>query len=282
MIEVLKPGLQSSLQDGGRYGYRSYGVPWSGPMDNYSAGFARELVHNDASTTLLEFYQKGPKLKFDKATIIAVTGFNFELLIDGESHPLFIANQVKKGQVVEIKSKAATNFGYLAIAGGIDAEQRLGSSSYCMGITDQLRLQKGQELKFYDSDLSLSKLNARLKPDPDLFSTTSLKVMKGPEFELLPPEQQKILMEQRHKLSRSISRMGYRFRANSKLGLEGILTGPVQAGTVQLTPSGELIVLMRDAQTTGGYSRVLQLLPEEISVLAQQLPGTALTFTLFE
>ena len=282
MIKVLSPGLQSSLQDGGRYGYRSFGVPWSGAMDSFSAGLARELVQNDENATLLEFYQKGPKLKFEKPAIISVTGMHFRLLINDKPRPLFTAQVVRKGQTVEIESTAACNFGYLAICGGIDAEQRLGSSSYCPGITDQSRLKKGQELKFHDSELNISKLNARIKPNTQLFQTDTIKVMPGPEYELLSEAQRDILWNRSHKLSRSINRMGYRFRANAKLGLEGILTGPVQAGTLQLTPAGELIVLMRDAQTTGGYSRVLQLLPDDISILAQQLPGTAMKFELFE
>ena len=282
MIKVLSPGLQSSLQDGGRYGYRSFGVPWSGPMDSFSAGLARELVQNDENATILEFYQKGPKLKFQKSAIISVTGMHFQLLINDKPKPLFTAQMVRKGQTVEIKSTAACNFGYLAVSGGIDAEQRLGSSSYCPGITDQQRLKKDQELRFFDSDLNLSKLNARIKPNAEIFQTDTIHVMPGPEYELLSEAQREILRNKSHKLSRSISRMGYRFRANAKLGLDGILTGPVQAGTLQLTPAGELIVLMRDAQTTGGYSRVLQLLPDDISILAQQLPGTALKFKLFE
>ena len=142
MIKVLSPGLQSSLQDGGRYGYRSFGVPWSGPMDSFSAGLARELVQNDENATLLEFYQKGPKLKFQKPAIISVTGMHFQLLINDKPKPLFTAQMVRKGQTVEIKSTAACNFGYLAVSGGIDAEQRLGSSSYCPGIIDLLMKRK--------------------------------------------------------------------------------------------------------------------------------------------
>ena len=251
-------------------------------MDSFSAGLARELVQNDENATILEFYQKGPKLKFQKSAIISVTGMHFQLLINDKPKPLFTAQMVRKGQTVEIKSTAACNFGYLAVSGGIDAEQRLGSSSYCPGITDQQRLKKDQELRFFDSDLNLSKLNARIKPNAEIFQTDTIHVMPGPEYELLSEAQREILRNKSHKLSRSISRMGYRFRANAKLGLDGILTGPVQAGTLQLTPAGELIVLMRDAQTTGGYSRVLQLLPDDISILAQQLPGTALKFKLFE
>lgn len=282
MIKVINPGVQSSLQDAGRFGYRSFGVPWSGPMDNFNAGLARELVQNAPESTVLEFYQQGPKFKFEEEGIIAVTGLHFELLIGNKPKPLFTAQQVKKGQTVTIKSTAASNFGYLAIAGGIKAEQRLGSSCFCPGITDQLRLKKGQLLEVFESDLSLDKLHARIKPSYEMYQTSAIKVMKGPEYELLSEDQLDSLWKDHHKLSRSINRMGFRFEPNSKLSLDGILTGPVQAGTVQLTPSGELIVLMRDAQTTGGYARVLQLLPEEISILSQQLPGSKLNFELFE
>lgn len=251
-------------------------------MDGISAGLAKELVNNSPQATVLEFYQTGPKLKFDWPAFIAVTGFNFKLVVDGSELPLYTVHRMQKAQTLEIKSVAATNFGYLSVGGGFDSESRLGSSSYCVGITDKHRLQKGQVLKFHQTDLKDSALNARIRPNDELFKITALKVTKGPEFELLSARQQELFLNQPYELSRNISRMGFRFKSNDKASLRGILTGPVQAGTIQLTPGGELIALMRDSQTTGGYARIFQLLPREISLLSQQIPGTKLQFKLFE
>lgn len=280
MITVIHPGLLSSLQDAGRFGYRSFGVPWSGPMDSFSAGLAKELVQNTPEDAVLEFYQRGPSLQFDADAVIAVTGQNFELVIDGESKSLFRAHKVKSGQLLSINSLAATNFGYLAIAGGFDSERVLGSRSYCQGITTQIRLERGDKLKFNEYHTIEVPSLARLKSIAHIFHTEHIEVTAGPEYDKLSPEQKEILWNSSHKLSRNINRMGYRFNPTPGLHSNGILTGPVQAGTVQLTPGGELIVLMRDAQTTGGYARILQLMPDAISVLAQQVPGTTLQFRL--
>ncbi|WP_435579148.1 biotin-dependent carboxyltransferase family protein [Gilvibacter sp.] len=278
MIEVLQAGFQTSLQDSGRFGYRSFGVPWSGPMDNYNAGFARELVRNDPNATLIEFYQRGPELLFAKEAIVAVTGLHFSLKINGESKELYKAHRIKFGERLEIITKAASNFGYIAIAGGFKSELVLGSASYYPGITERSRLEKGQQLQFHEKDLPQKPALSRLRSLETLFDTSEIPVLLGPEYEKLSEQQRELLWNTSHELGRNISRMGYRFKSIPNLKLPGILTGPVQAGTVQLTPGGELIVLMRDAQTTGGYARILQLLPEAISILSQQLPGTRLKF----
>ena len=280
MITVIHPGLLSSLQDAGRFGYRSFGVPWSGPMDSFSAGLAKELVQNTPEDAVLEFYQRGPSLQFEADAVIAVTGQNFELVIDGESKSLFRAHKVKSGQELSINSLAATNFGYLAIAGGFDSELVLGSRSYCQGITKSIRLERGDKLNFNENYTIEVPSLARVKSIAHIFQTEHIEVTQGPEYDRLSPEQKEILWNSSHKLSRNINRMGYRFKPTPGLHSDGILTGPVQAGTVQLTPGGELIVLMRDAQTTGGYARILQLMPDAISVLAQQIPGTTLQFRL--
>ncbi|MDC7998107.1 biotin-dependent carboxyltransferase family protein [Gilvibacter sediminis] len=278
MIEVQHAGFQSSLQDAGRFGYRSFGVPWSGPMDHYNAGLARELVRNPHDATILEFYQKGPELLFSKEAIIAVTGLHFELRINGESKELYQAHYINPGDRLQVSTATASNFGYIAIMGGFDTETVLGSTCYYPGITQRSRIEKGQQLYFHQQDLPQVASRSRLRSLEEMFKVTELPILLGPEFELLSKEQQELLWNSSHTLGRNNSRMGYRFDPIQGLQLAGILTGPVQAGTVQLTPGGELIVLMRDAQTTGGYARILQLLPETISILAQQLPGTKLKF----
>lgn len=280
MIKVIHPGVYSTLQDSGRYGYRSYGVPLSGPMDAIQASLARDLVGGAKNQTVLEFYQRGPTLAFHQDAYVAVTGWSPSFKIGtktSSSHRLLL---VAKGQRLQLSNSGEGLYGYLAVQGGFNSELILGSSSYFSGITKQERLKKNQVLKV-NSAASLAHSNAHLRVvKQDLLSNNELIAYKGAEFELLDAKAQEILQNTTFTLAKECNRMGYRFAGETALGLDGILTGPVEPGTVQVTPSGELIVMMRDAQTTGGYARILQLDPISISHLAQHKPGDKLRFSI--
>ena len=112
------------------------------------------------------------------------------------------------------------------------------------------------------------------------YETTEIDVFKGPEFHLLSKNQQEFLINSQFTISKDNNRMAYQLSEILENNLESIITSLVLPGTVQLTPSGKLIILMRDCQTTGGYPRVLQLKESAISVLAQKLTGNPINFRL--
>lgn len=278
MIKILSAGTYSSLQDAGRFGYRSYGVPISGAMDHLSAGLARELVGGDATEALLEFYQQGPILRFNKKAHIAIVGLNLKPMLNNKPIPTHRLITVPKSQELHLGSTGDGLFGYLAIQGGFKAPVVLGSKSYYKGISPQYRLQKGAVLDFTATQAKPA-AKSHLKVSM-YFNDNFLEAYPGPEFDELSDKAKEILTNQTFTLGRACNRMGYRFEGHKNLGLPGILTGPVQPGTVQLTPGGELIAMMRDAQTTGGYSRVLQLSEHAIAKLAQQKPGAPMRFSI--
>ena len=279
MIEVLNPGLYTTLQDGGRYGFRSVGVPLSGFMDRASAQFANCLVGNDPNECLIEFVGIPPKLRFKKATQIAVTGSDQLITVNGVLRDRGEVINIAKGDVLSFSSLKAGWRGYIAFKNGIDSEVSLNSQSQYKGVTERLKVEKGDMLTLKSKKVNLQHLESH-KFKLNFFSSKDVDVYKGPEFELLSQEVKKQLLNLSFRISPSSNRMASLFDQKINGDILEIITAPVQPGTVQLTPAGKLIILMRDAQTSGGYSRVFQCSERAISLLSQKRPKEQIVFKL--
>ena len=279
MIEVLNPGLYTTLQDGGRYGFRSIGVPLSGFMDRASAQFANCLVGNDPNECLIEFVGIPPKLRFKKSTQIAVTGSDQLITVNGVLRDRGEVINIAKGDVLSFSSIKAGWRGYIAFKNGIDSEVSLNSQSQYKGVTERLKVEKGDMLTLKSKKVNLQHLESH-KFKLNFFSSKDVDVYKGPEFELLSQEVKKQLLNLSFTISPSSNRMASLFDEKINGDILEIITAPVQPGTVQLTPAGKLIILMRDAQTSGGYSRVFQCSERAISLLSQKRPKEQIVFKL--
>lgn len=265
-IEVLAAGLQSGLYNRGLTGYRSMGVPLSGAMDRNSARRANLLVGNHRDAVVLEFMLSGPVLHFTADAIIAVTGARFDPICDGVSQPMDRLLKVSAGSLLKLGRALEGCRGYLAIAGGFDVALLPGRQS---NLSRGMLLKSGGQFQEEESDLDLL---------PTPLMSSHIEAFPGPEFELLPAENSEEVFNADLTLGGASNRMACMLDHDLNVELPGIVTGPVQPGTVQLTPSGQLIALMRDAQTTGGYARVLQLSEHGINCLAQLRPGSQFRF----
>lgn len=278
MIEILRPGQYSTIQDLGRLGYRSVGVPVSGPMDSASALQANCLLGNEPNDALIEMAYVGASFLFQKPAIIAFSGADCEVKLNNEIVESQSVLCISAGSTLSFGALKLGNFLYLAIAGGFKSEKVLGSASYFQSITEHARISKGMILSFDESSQK-----RKVKQSEKLTSikaSSYLEVEKGPEFHLLSDEKIRLLTEMEFTISTQSNRMG--FRLNEQIGseLDEIISSPVQPGTVQLTQGGQLIVLMRDAQTIGGYPRILQLTEESINQLAQCNRSSRMMFRL--
>ncbi|WP_333474133.1 biotin-dependent carboxyltransferase family protein [Zunongwangia sp. HRR-M8] len=281
-MKVLQPGLFSSIQDYGRFGNMKYGVPASGVMDRYAARTANLMLRNDANDAVLEVTMMGPKLEFTAATKIVISGAFLS--------PKLNANELENNTVIEISNGDILSFGrrisgcraYVAISGGFATEEILGSKSWYEGISDHQKLQKGMEIPFTEDALSKIETFAALKFDDKYLRSSKIEVYKGPEFDFLSEEKKSQLEASEFSIDQNNSRMAIQLQEELSNELDPIITGPVIPGTVQLTPSGKLIVLMRDCQTTGGYPRVLQLTSEGIRTIAQKLTNEKIKFLIQE
>ena len=261
MIKVLHSGIYLSVQDLGRIGVAKKGIPQGGVLDSYAAKMANALLKNNVSDAVIEItFGLG---KFEFATSIAMNAIV----------------EVKKGDVLLFGKR---NYGvrvYLAVKGGIQSEVVLKSRSFFQGLTPKIRLKKGDILNINKTIGLIENKHARIKINHDRFSLEDIRCYKGPEYDQLNQVQKRGL-KNTFSISEDNNRVGYRLKEIVENNLTPILTSAVLPGTVQLTPSGKLIILMRDCQVTGGYPRVLQLTNESIDRLSQKMTNDTIRFVL--
>lgn len=278
-IEVKQPGLFSTIQDLGRFGLLKYGVPISGAMDSYGAKIGNLLLNNPENSAVLEITLMGPTLQFSDPTEIAISGALLSPTLNG--HP------VENNRALVVQGSDILSFGkrisgfraYLAIKHGFQTEKVLNSRSWFSGITRHDRLKKGMILPYESYQVTPLRGRAGVRTDPYL-AAPRIEAFPGPEFYRLS-ESEKIRLENiAFTVGTQSNRMGIQMNEKFENDLPAILTGPVLPGTVQLSPSGQLIVLMKDAQTTGGYPRIIQLSNDGINCLSQKMTGSQVQFQL--
>tara|TARA_R110002073_G_scaffold4213_1_gene27992 strand:+ start:134063 stop:134911 length:849 start_codon:yes stop_codon:yes gene_type:complete len=280
MIEVVSAGFYTSIQDLGRVGFRDLGVPISGAMDLYAAKFANTILNNSTNDSVLEITSGKCKLKAGNESIICVSGANLSARLNQELIHLNTAIKINKDDVLTFDKPVFGVRAYLAIKGGFQTAMVLNSRSYFNQITNQHLVKKGDVLPTTKTSVVFKESNASIKINSEHFTTKDFDVYKGPEYELLSGLQKNKLLQTLFAISKDNNRMGYRLEESLPNSLKPILTSSVMPGTVQLTPSGTLIVLMRDCQVTGGYPRVLQLSEIAISQLAQKTTNDRFKFKL--
>ena len=280
MISVLYPGLYTSIQDLGRFGYRSYGVPVSGAMDPISAGFGNALLNNHKNDAVMEITILGPKLEFTASTKIVLTGAEISAALNHKTIQNYKIYSVCAGDILTFGVLVKGSRCYLAVVDGFQAANVLKSKSFYKGITLKGVLSKGDKVPFKPNREKRIDQKGVLNNKKQFYETSIIEVYKGPEFELFSIKEKEKLVSTKFTVSSYINRMGYRLEEVVVANDKSIITSPVIPGTVQLVPSGQLIVLMKDAQITGGYPRVFQLTEKSIAILAQKKAGDEINFVL--
>ncbi|WP_405564999.1 biotin-dependent carboxyltransferase family protein [Polaribacter sp. Asnod6-C07] len=280
MLKVLKSGFFTTIQDKGRVGFASVGIPISGSMDSYSSDLANNILNNSVNCAVIEITLGACKFEFTKTTTICISGGDFSPTINN------VAISLNKRILIhpnDILSFSKINYGircYLAVKDGFLSEEKLNSRSFYPNITKDFLLRKGDSIPYKEVDNGIETSKASIKINRNHFMTKVIECYKGPEFDLLNNHQQKEIFNTTFTISKDNSRMGYKLNEVIENSLSQILTSAVLPGTVQLTPSGKLIVLIRDCQVTGGYPRVLQLTETAINQLAQKTTSATLKFSL--
>ena len=282
MIKVLHPGFFNTIQDKGRVGFAEFGVPNSGAMDSYSADLANHILNNSLENALLEITFGGCSLQFLENTIICISGADFSAMLNDTKVSLNTQVEIRKNDVLTFGKRIFGSYAYLAVKGGFQSEIKLKSRSFFQNITNEHLLKKGDLLPILSTNKEYSTLNASIKFSKHHFESKEIHCYKGPEFDMLTDFQQKALFEKSFTISKEINRIGYKLNEFIENNLPQILTSAVLPGTVQLTPSGKLIVLMRDCQVTGGYPRILQLSENSINQFAQKTTNDTFRFSLLE
>jgi len=284
-LTFLKPGLQTTLQDKGRVGLQYLGVPIGGALDRSSAKIANELVDNDSDQPLLEITMTGPEILFDSDALIAISGANFDIYSDEGLIENEKAHYLKSGTVVKFGKLNAGCRAYMAIAGSWKVRKWKDSVSPIMHATEATPdsiIKKGSKITIDSSHLNKTGIRDNNIPIPALAHKVRLRVKPGPEFESISRTAIAKLFGQGHQISQDANRMGYRLTTYliSSDEREEMISSGIIPGTIQITGSGQPIILLKDAQTTGGYPRLAKVIDEDLDQLAQLKPGDEIWFSL--
>src|SRR5690606_12679762 len=163
-----------------------------------------------------------------------------------------------------------------------ETEKTMQSRSMFKGVTEHYVIAKGDELPIRVAIKVLLNKNASIRFDISYLTTNNIEVFEGPEFDKLSKNQRQFLLGTEFSISKDNNRMAYQLEETLENDLDAIITSLVLPGTVQLTPSGKLIILLRDCQTTGGYPRVLQLKESAMNIMAQKFTGNKISFKLVQ
>ncbi len=279
-VDVLQPGIFSTIQDRGRFGYLKFGVPVSGPMDVYASRIGNLLLQNPENAAVLEITLSGPKLLFSTPSLIVVTGANLSAAVNGRGVENNSVIQIYPGDILSFGRRIKGCRCYLSIKGGFCTEEILGSKSWYEDLTTSFRLEKGDILQYKAAEIDIRPRGSYLKVNTSYLDENEIEMLPGPEYDLLPEDIQKTLLGTLFTVDNKNNRMAIQLKELVENHLQPIITGPVVPGTIQLTPSGKLIILMKDCQTTGGYPRILNLTEDGMNVISQKVEGENINFKL--
>lgn len=278
MLKILKPGFFTTVQDSGRFGFRNKGVPVSGVMDSAAASMVNALLENKDSAAVLEITMTGPTLEFEEGTYIALGGAEMTPTINNIEIQNYKVYRIKKGDVLAFGKLEAGFRTYLGIKEGFKTASVLGSRSFYFPVTERDSINKLSTLPFLPFEDFIPKIS-EIKVDSGI-DHLILEVYWGPEFEELTENQLNQLFSTEFSVAKENNRMAYQLNETIDGCDLSMLTSATLPGTVQLTPSGKLIILMKDGQTTGGYPRILQMSDRSIDILAQKKSGDLFQFVL--
>jgi biotin-dependent carboxylase-like uncharacterized protein len=295
-LEVLHPGLLTTVQDHGRRGFQKYGVPVSGAMDEWGLRVANALVGNPPGEAALEVTGVGPSLRIRGEVLLAVAAAEFALSLEGAPVPPFAAVRARDGEVLRFGDCRAGLRAYIAVAGGIDIPLVLGSRSTCVsgryGGVEGRALRAGDLLPIGvppppDANPQSSIANPqwegrflprRLWPRPALL--LELRVVMGPQDDAFTPEGIATFLRSEYRVAPASDRQGCRLEGPPIAHLKGadVISDAIASGAVQVPGDGKPIILLADRQTTGGYTKIAAVIRPDLPALAQARAGDRVRF----
>lgn len=280
MLTILKAGLHTTVQDAGRTGWRQYGIGLSGALDLPALQTANMLVGNADDAAALEITLGQFSARFERDSWIALTGAGCDAELDGRAVWTGWRIRVKKGQQLSLKMPVRGMRSYLAVQGSFAIDPMLDSLSTDLkaefGGWQGRRLRDGDQLPLGNAGRDFTRsVGVR-----QLLWGNRIRVLPGPEYHEFSPESQEAFWRTPWHLSPQSNRMGYRLEGRKLLRPAGreLLSHGLLPGVIQVPPGGQPIVLMADAQTTGGYPRIACIIEADRYHLAQARLGEPMHF----
>ena len=285
-LEILDPGLLTTVQDRGRFGYQRYGVPVSGAMDQFALRMANLMAGNDQGAAALEVTVRGPKIEFHTSTWIAVTGADISPEVDGRPVSMWESLEIEEGSTLEFGELRDGMRAYVAVRGGIDVPVVMGSrSTYLKGSFGGL---EGRALKAGDilstlpagSDTALPKRLPRNYTAPVYGGIHRLRVVLGPQGHAFDSNALSKFLSSRYRVHSDSDRMGYMLDGSKIEHRKSadIVSDGNPNGAVQIHGDGIPRILLADRGTTGGYTKIATVISADLPSLAQALPGQSVSF----
>ena len=286
-FKVLRPGINSTFQDLGRFGLQHLGIVASGCMDQLSFCISNKLVGNKISEGALEFAYQGPLIELKGETaLVAISGkVNFNIIkkngqtIKGTSNESFL---ISNGDKIDILSTINSVYGYLSIFGGFTIKEVKGSVSTL--VRAKIGPNNGDKLKvnekiFFNKSYKTNKLK---KIEFDFDKDNIIRVMKGLQVHYFSKKSQEDFFSKEYKVTKLTDRMGMRLEGkkientvNKNIKSEGITKG-----SIQVPGDGQPIILLSDHPTIGGYPKIANVITADYDKLVQKTPGTIIKFKL--
>ncbi|MBR0140209.1 MAG: biotin-dependent carboxyltransferase family protein [Firmicutes bacterium] len=285
-ITVLDPGLLTTVQDGGRFGYQQFGVTTSGPMDERAFALANILTGSPEGAEELEMTLSGGRYAFDSDAVIALTGADMKPLLNGAELPMYRAVSVKAGDGLALGFASSGCRTYLSVAGGMKIPLVMGSASTLagkrLGGIEGRKLQKGDRIEFSAAVSELSGQERRALPQESYPSDEiTLRVVAGPQDDCFSREEFRRFFWYGAVISDESDRQGCRLKLERPIKHKGdgnIISDGIAFGSIQIPPNGQPIIMMADRQTVGGYPKIGTVISVDLPKLAQARPGMRVRF----
>lgn len=279
------PGVLTTIQDEGRYGYEQFGMSPAGPMDDKAFHTGNILVGNPWGESALEATVLGPALRFDQDAVIAVTGADMEPKLNGAPCPMYRAVAVRRGDRLQLGAAKHGCRAYIAFAGGLDVPQVMGSRATALqnrvGGYQGRKLEKGDRVALRAPQAPLGDLSARAAPVPKAQEReVTVRVILGPQNDAFTQEGLDTFLRQPYTVSKDFDRMGCRLEgpviAHKTDG--NIISDGMATGAIQVPTSGQPIIMLAERQTVGGYTKIATVISVDLPVVGQCKTGDILRF----
>lgn len=285
-VKILNPGLLTTIQDKGRWGYQKFGMSVAGVMDDFATRVANMLVGNEEYEAVLETTLLGVEIVFNCDEVISITGANMNPRLNGKTVPMWTSLFLKKGDKLSCTGAISGLRSYIAFSRGLDVPEIMGSKSTFtrgnLGGFEGRKLNKNDEIKLGQKELPKSGSYLPTQYRPIYSKDNIIRVVLGPQDDYFDKEAIETFLGSKYTITSEADRMGYRLdgpKINHIVGAD-IVSDGVVFGSVQVPGHGSPIIMMADRQTTGGYTKIATVITPDLSALAQMSPGNTMNFEM--
>ena len=289
-LRIIRAGVFDTIQDTGRFGFQHIGVNPGGAMDRFSLQLANAILGKDLDAAAFEFHFPAPQILFEKETVICITGADFYPTINNKAIPSHHPVVVSEHSLLKFEKLQSGARTYMSVLGDLSIDKWM--KSYSTNVKAGFGGFQGRTLSRYDGvGFAFTKGIDRIIKEKEFMvlpwkanevveNRNEIDCIIGNEWNWLDQEMQGEFQDHWYQLTNDADRMGYRLAGPKLIPRikEQLVSSPASFGTIQLLPAGQLIILMADHQTTGGYPKIAHVISAHLPTLAQKKPNDVMKF----